>query len=188
MKKLLITTSLISLLALSSPTVFAYNQDNKHNNYSRHNNNFEDTARVTHVEPIYETIRVPTSYRECSPRSHRNNTHQQKSYTSTIAGGLVGGVIGNQFGGGSGKKIMTAAGALLGGSIGRDLNPLPQSYSQYNRVDNCRTTERYQQKERINGYYVTYRYQGKTYTSEMDEHPGKYIPVEVSVRPARPYY
>ena len=43
-------------------------------------------------------------------------------FVATLAqqGGIVGGVIGNQFGKGSGKTILTVAGALLGSSIGSD--------------------------------------------------------------------
>lgn len=40
--------------------------------------------------------------------------------TDSILGAIIGGVIGNQFGGGHGKDALTAAGALLGGSIGND--------------------------------------------------------------------
>ncbi|NOQ94479.1 MAG: glycine zipper 2TM domain-containing protein [Methylophaga sp.] len=184
MKTLLITAGLISALALSSPTVFAGNKHNKHNRY---NSSFEDTARVTHVEPLYRTVRVATPQRECSPRSYRQNNHQ-KSYTSTIAGSIVGGVVGNQFGGGSGKKILTVAGALLGGSMGNDLNYQSPSSSSYSRGEQCHVTERYHQEERIDGYRVTYRYQGQSYTAEMDRHPGNRIPIEVSVRPSKHYY
>jgi len=187
MKKLLITASIISALALTSVTAFAGNKYNKHN---KHNSSFEDTARVTHVEPLYTSVRVATPQRECSQRSYRRNDHSQKSYTSTIAGSIVGGVVGNQFGGGSGKKIMTVAGALLGGSVGRDLGyqSPSSSYSNYDRGEECHVTQRYHQEERINGYSVTYRYQGQLYTTEMGRHPGKRIPVEVSVRPSRNYY
>jgi len=187
MKNLLITASIISALALTSPAVFAGNKHNKHN---KHNSSFQDTARVTHVSPIYTSVRVATPQRECSQRSYRQNNHSQKSYTSTIAGSIVGGVVGNQFGGGSGQKIMTVAGALLGGSVGRDLGyqPSSNSYSNYDRGEECHVTQRYHQEERINGYNVTYRYQGQTYTTEMDRHPGKRIPVEISVRPSRSYY
>ena len=183
MKNLLITASIISTLALTSPTVFAGKKHNKHNR------SFDDTARVTHVEPLYTTVRVATPQRECSQRSYRNNNHHQKSYTTTIAGSVIGGVVGNQFGGGSGKKIMTIAGALLGGSVGRDLGyQSPSSYSNYDRGEECHVTQRYHQEERIDAYRVTYRYQGQSYTTEMDRHPGKYIPVEVSVRPRNHYY
>lgn len=43
-----------------------------------------------------------------------------RSYTPEIAGAIVGGAIGNQFGSGSGRDIATVAGAALGGSVGHD--------------------------------------------------------------------
>ena len=41
----------------------------------------------------------------------------KKNGWKTFGGALVGGVIGNQFGGGSGKDIATVLGAIIGGSI-----------------------------------------------------------------------
>jgi len=185
MKKLLISASVISILTLSSTSVFA---DRHH----QRNAGFEDTARVTHVEPIYTTIRVSTPQRECYQRPHHyrsNYRPHQQSYTSTIAGGLIGGVLGNQFGKGHGKTAMTIAGTLLGGSVGRDANYQSRT-SQYNRYDDeqCQVSERYHQEERIDGYRVTYKYQGRSYTTQMDHDPGRRIPIEVSVRPIQGYY
>ena len=37
---------------------------------------------------------------------------------SVVAGAVIGGLIGNQFGGGTGRALMTAAGAVAGGFIG----------------------------------------------------------------------
>lgn len=184
MKKLISTLSLTTLLALSSSPLFA---GNKHYQ-SKHN--FEDSARVTHVESLYRTVRVPTPQRECwQEQQYRSNRNQHQSYTSTIVGGIVGGVVGNQFGGGSGKKIMTVAGALLGGSVGRDYNHnRSQRQSNYDTVEQCRMTERYHEEQQSDGYRVSYRYNGQSYTTHMDHRPGKRIPVEVSVRPVNNYY
>jgi hypothetical protein len=41
-----------------------------------------------------------------------------KKYAAPVGGAVVGGVIGNQFGGGSGKTAMTVVGALGGGLLG----------------------------------------------------------------------
>ena len=41
-----------------------------------------------------------------------------KKYAAPAAGAVVGGVIGNQFGGGSGKTLLTVAGAIGGGLLG----------------------------------------------------------------------
>lgn len=63
--------------------------------------------------------------------------HPVRSYVSdmnpvgTGVGAVVGGVLGNQIGGGNGKKLATVAGVLLGGYAGNevahDRNPLPFS-------------------------------------------------------------
>ncbi|NQY26220.1 MAG: glycine zipper 2TM domain-containing protein [Piscirickettsiaceae bacterium] len=186
MKHLLATTTLVSLLTLSSTALLAGDKHHKRHNQHR----FDDTARVTHVEPIYTSVRVASPRRECrSHNYHRSDYQPRESYTTTIAGGIIGGVLGNQLGGGNGKKILTVAGVLLGGSIGRDLGYQAQPTSRYNRGDECRTVQSYHQEQRIDGYQVTYRYQGQTYTSRMDYDPGNRLPVEVSVRPAsRRYY
>jgi outer membrane lipoprotein SlyB len=41
-----------------------------------------------------------------------------KKYAAPAAGAVVGGVVGNQFGGGSGKTLLTIAGAVGGGLVG----------------------------------------------------------------------
>ena len=41
-----------------------------------------------------------------------------KKYAAPVGGAVVGGVIGNQFGGGSGKTALTVVGALGGGLLG----------------------------------------------------------------------
>ncbi len=185
MKHLLATTTLVSLLTLSTTALLA--GDKHHKQHKQHR--FDDTARVTHVEPIYTSVRVASPQRECRVHNyHRSYYQSQESYTTTIAGGIVGGVLGNQFGGGNGKKILTVAGALLGGSIGRDLGHQPRTSSRHNRRDECRTVQAYHQEQRLNGYQVTYRYQGQSYTSRMDYDPGRRLPVEVSVRPRANYY
>ena len=46
---------------------------------------------------------------------------QQKETASVVAGAVIGGLVGNQFGGGTGRALMTAAGAVAGGFIGDHL-------------------------------------------------------------------
>jgi surface antigen len=41
--------------------------------------------------------------------------------TGTLAGAVVGGVIGNQFGGGGGRVAATIAGAVVGGIVGNEI-------------------------------------------------------------------
>lgn len=185
MKSVIKTVTLFSALTLASASAMADHDDR----YQRDSRGYDrgDKARVTHVEPIYRRVTVTRPQQECweEPRRYRDG---HKSYTSTIAGGLIGGVIGNQFGGGSGKTAMTIAGTLLGGSVGRDVGARHQDVD-YAYQEQCRVVERSYQEQRIDGYEVTYRYHGKQYTTVMDQRPGKFIPVDVHVEPRqRRYY
>jgi uncharacterized protein YcfJ len=58
-------------------------------------------------------LKTPSIAREwdCYTKEFRQRVSGDGSATNEIFGGILGGAIGNQFGGGSGKKIMTAAGA-----------------------------------------------------------------------------
>lgn len=57
-----------------------------------------------------------------TPEQQRAREHEIACVAGSIGGALIGGAIGNQFGGGSGKDILTAAGASAGAVAG-------QSYS-----------------------------------------------------------
>jgi len=46
---------------------------------------------------------------------------QQQNAGATVAGVVVGGLVGSAFGGGTGKVLMTAAGAVAGGFIGNHM-------------------------------------------------------------------
>lgn len=45
----------------------------------------------------------------------------QKQSVGTVGGAALGGLLGNQFGGGTGKTIATVAGVLLGGWAGNEI-------------------------------------------------------------------
>lgn len=55
------------------------------------------------------------------------NVEVQRNYkdpnriTGTATGAVVGGLLGNQVGGGNGKKLATVAGAVAGGAAGRQV-------------------------------------------------------------------
>ena len=145
---------------------------------------FVGKAKVIETEPLYETIEVANPVTECWTERVTRNNHRRGSYTAPLAGGIVGGVVGNQFGGGRGKTVLTVAGALLGASMGHDYNT--SHYRGRPRVENvrhCETVDRYEQEQQLVGYRVKYRYEGQTYYTQTTEYPGKFIPVRVRVSP-----
>jgi uncharacterized protein YcfJ len=99
----------------------------------------QEPAPVVHRKVVHHyaqtSYREParaTTYVQSQPYSAQ---HPVRNYVSdmnpvgTGLGAVVGGVLGNQVGGGNGKKLATVAGVLLGGYAGNevahDRNPLP---------------------------------------------------------------
>ena len=146
---------------------------------------YRDTAKVTHVEPIYKTVRINRPERECWDEE-RTVEHEHGGGNKTaggIVGGILGGVAGHQVGKGRGKTAATIVGTILGGKIGRDLShDGPRRVETHVENDTvCRTVNDYREEERLQGYNVTYRYQGRRYDTFMKTRPGKRINVKVKV-------
>ncbi len=150
-----------------------------------------DYAKVIRVEPIVRVVTVTTPVRECwnetreyaVERGHGNNGG------ATLFGAILGGVIGHQFGSGSGNDAATAVGALLGAAIGNDAarRAPDRGYERdtYARpVRRCQTNYSSHEEERIDGYNVTYRYHGQKYRTRMPYDPGDKLRIRVDVRPA----
>lgn len=158
------------------------------------NNRHTGFANVTHVAPIYKTIKQSVPQERCWVESVReeHQSHRHNSATSTIIGGVVGGVIGNEVGRGrSNKRIGAVVGSLLGMSIANDIAHVNRNHTprgnrvSYRDVTRCEVTEHIETKRITDGYNVSYNYQGGSYTTRMDTHPGKRIKVMVNVQPVK---
>ncbi|MBC7501107.1 MAG: glycine zipper 2TM domain-containing protein [Herminiimonas sp.] len=105
---------------------------------SAHHHTVRHVARNTYTQPVhsshaqnYYNQPVRTAERPYYPPQQQ---HPIQNYVSdmhpvgTGVGAVVGGLLGNQVGGGNGKKLATVAGALLGGYTGNEVshnrNPL----------------------------------------------------------------
>ncbi|MEZ2604520.1 hypothetical protein [Kluyvera intermedia] len=62
--------------------------------------------------------------------SHIVTTQSQSHPLRTVAAGAAGAAVGNQFGGGTGKSVMTAAGAIAGAETSRQRQGNRQSSQQ----------------------------------------------------------
>jgi uncharacterized protein YcfJ len=174
-----------------------------------------EEAPVVDVEPIVRVVRVQRPRRECwdetayeqpAQPSHgyqgygsRHSGHRASTAGPTIAGGLVGGVIGRQFGSGDGRDAMTLVGTLIGAAVANDRATARNHYrnSGYRNaayeeerrpvtVERCRVDTESFEEERIEGYNVTYEYHGETYEMRMAEPPrGETIKLRVHATPVR---
>jgi hypothetical protein len=70
--------------------------------------------RVSYQEPVYQQ----PVYREPVQRSVAQD---KPNYVGIGTGAVIGGLLGNQVGGGNGKKLATVAGIIAGGMIGNEV-------------------------------------------------------------------
>ncbi|KAF1055526.1 MAG: hypothetical protein GAK43_00321 [Stenotrophomonas maltophilia] len=57
----------------------------------------------------------------CKNVEVQRNAKDPNRIAGTATGAVVGGLLGNQVGGGNGKKLATVAGAVAGGAVGRNV-------------------------------------------------------------------
>ncbi len=145
---------------------------------------YTDVADVISSKAVYKNVQVQEPYQYCyETQVNQRGGRGNGSATNEILGGILGGVIGNQFGGGSGKKIATVAGTLLGASIANDLEKsnYRQGYKgQTKQV--CETRYRLENAERFSHYLVRYSYKGVEGTYESNHEPrSKKINVRINI-------
>ena len=134
-------------------------------------------AEVLAVQPIKETIKTPREVCEDVTVTRQKPVKDQHQIAGTAIGAVVGGLLGNQVGGGTGKKIATVAGAVGGGYAGNKVQENMQAGDTYTTTENrCRTVT--DTSEKVVGYDVSYQLDGKEGRVRMDSDPGSRIPVK----------
>ena len=142
-----------------------------------------DYAKVVNAQPIVRTVTVKTPVRECWQETQYYSTYERRrgSGGRALAGAVIGGVIGHQFGSGRGKDAATVAGSMIGAAVGH--GPV-RRVDVAEPVERCSTRYENRLEQRVEGYKVLYRYHGQTYSTRMPYDPGKKIKVRVDIRPA----
>ena len=141
-------------------------------------------ADAVSVHPVYKTVQINNPVQQCWQETVSVPQNNYTSRTPEILGAIVGAGVGRLFGSGRGQDVATVAGAVLGGSIGRDQK---NKYNQKNAVvryeERCRMVDNTHNEERLDGYDVTYEYDGNIYRTHTRSDPGRTITVSVNVVP-----
>lgn len=92
-------------------------------------------APVAHRKVVHHAAPHAESQPQYAEQARASSPHPVSNYVSDMSpvgtgiGAVAGGLLGNQVGGGNGKKLATVVGVLLGGYVGNevahDRNPLP---------------------------------------------------------------
>ncbi|WP_271412182.1 glycine zipper 2TM domain-containing protein [Pseudomonas sp. Q1-7] len=144
--------------------------------YSLVGNNGPEYAEVLAVQPINETVKTPREVCNDVAVTRQKPVKDQHQIAGTVIGAVAGGLLGNQVGGGTGKKIATVAGAVGGGYAGNKVQEHMQANDTYTTTETrCKTVT--DTSERLVGYDVKYQLDGKVGQVRMDHDPGRQIPV-----------
>ncbi len=134
---------------------------------------------VVSSSPVYQVVRVNTPQEECWQEAVTVSS-KSNSNTPEILGAIVGAGVGRLFGDGRGQDAATVAGAILGGSIGSDLeNKNASSQVQYQQ--RCRVVDQYRDEERLQGYDVTFKLNDRLYTTRTRNDPGSSININFTI-------
>lgn len=98
--------------------------------------------------PVYRTVTIKTPERECWVEKIRVQERKQDA-AGMFLGVLIGGAIGNQFGGGSGKAVATGVGAVAGANM---MGNQETGDYRIEEIEKCKIVQKTHQEERLTHY------------------------------------
>jgi uncharacterized protein YcfJ len=135
------------------------------------------SAEVVSVKALTRTVKTPRQDchdEQVTRTKPAKDTHQ---LVGTGVGAALGGLVGNQFGGGNGKILTTIAGVAAGGYAGNQVEKKVQQGNTYTATEQ-RCTTVYDSSEVPAGYDVVYVFNGEHHHVHMDHEPGARLPVK----------
>ena len=125
-------------------------------------NSYTVNAEVTSVTPLMSTVSESVPQEVCNQvRVPIYETRRGQASTGNALGGaILGGVIGNQFGSGSGKDAMTVLGAIVGADMANKQGSNYQVVTGYRNEMQCSVQYTSRQRKVSNGYEVNYKWNG----------------------------
>jgi uncharacterized protein YcfJ len=144
--------------------------------YRQRNNERLYEATVTSTRAV-----VGTPEQRCWVEKEQIAQNQNNANVpAAIAGALVGGILGHQVGGGTGKDLATVGGAIAGAAVGNNMGRNNTEQAATRDVQRC---------ENVNGqarpqyWDVTYNFRGVDHRVQMTTPPGPSVTVNEQGEP-----
>ena len=147
----------------------------------------DEYATITHVNPNYQNVSVPKYRTDCRVNQvpiYGSVKNGQASTGDTILGAIIGGAVGNQFGGGKGNDAATVLGAIIGADIANKKPRTSQQIIGYREEQTCNNVTFYETQQELKNYTINYEWrgvQGSTVTYN-NYRVGDRLPIEVTIR------
>lgn len=131
----------------------------------------DERGRVLSTTPVVQAVAVPQEV--CQNVTVREPA--RNSGAGALMGAIAGGAMGNAVGGGSGRAAATALGIFGGAVIGDRIEGRGDSRTR--TVQECSTQN--VMENRVVAYNVVYEYAGRQYSTQMQQDPGRWVPLSV---------
>jgi uncharacterized protein YcfJ len=128
-------------------------------------------ANVTSVRAVVG----PPEQRCWVEREQVAQTQGNSNVPAAIAGALIGGILGHQVGGGTGKDLATVGGVIAGGAIGANVGR--DGNLQQPRTQNVQRCTSVPSQARPELWDVTYNFEGQEHHVQMSAAPGTTVTV-----------
>jgi len=139
--------------------------------------------KVTKSAPVYSTIQENIPTEKCYDVQEQvgSSNGDTANIVGAVAGGALGGVLGHQIGGGTGKTVATVGGAVLGTLAGQKVASSygGQNTPTYQTVRKCDRVNTVQTRQVLSGYSNSATFLGREISVQSDQ-PLKQIPVTVT--------
>ena len=146
--------------------------------YRRRNNERLYEADVTSVRAVVG----PPEQRCWVEREQVAQERGQANVPGAIAGALIGGILGHQVGGGTGRDVATAGGLVAGAAIGANVNRDAGGQATTRDVQRC---ENVPSQARPQYWDVTYNFRGQEHRVQMTAPPGATVTVNEQGEPRK---
>jgi uncharacterized protein YcfJ len=113
----------------------------------------------------------------------REEVPPQRSSTNVpgaLAGAVIGGILGHQIGGGTGRDLATVGGVVAGAAIGSQVGQPSQDGPTTQDVQRCSSTGR---RDQVDYWDVTYEFRGVFHRAQLTERPGQTVTVNAQGEP-----
>lgn len=179
------------VLGLIATSIIGCAQDNY---YYNDNSNYQDESsntqyvKVVDSRPVYDNAVERTPYEYCRNvrvpvrRGGNSGGFDAQNGLGTLIGGVAGGILGHQVGGGNGKTVATIGGAILGSAVGNNLSRRDRDNGRvyYEQRRECETRYRESRKRVLTGYNNIGYYKGQKIV-KFSSNRLRTIPVQVTI-------
>ena len=144
--------------------------------YQTHTESLQPQQQTEYITvPVRKVTPVVVEQEQMQEVCENRQQKAEKSGLGPLAGAVIGGIVGNQVGKGTGRALATGAG-IIGGAIVGDR--IEENTAKAHSRGDCIQRPVWNQK--LVGYDVEYDYRGTTYKTTTKRHPDKFMTLQVT--------